>query len=211
MNIMWVMKISTTVSIRSIMGFDDYITIKNQRGITSNTCKTYESNAAVRNNTIAENVWKTDANGVVTKFESRPHADYEKVSTFKTDKDGTVTEFDYKKGTKVRSWKTDEDGKTFEYDKNGKKKTDKYIETDEDGVTREFKKSFGSNGYSITETFISGNEGSLIKFDNQGNFNSMFKSCGEREAFGKGFHEFPELKAIPEKPLPEWRAPKTEK
>jgi len=196
------------------MGFDDIIAIRNQKGHSGNTCKTYESNGSKRNNTIAESVWKSDAQGVITKYESRPYSDYAKVSTFKTDKDGTVTEYDYKKGSKVKSWKTDADGKTFEYDKNDKKNTDKYIETDEDGVTRYFKKSIGSNDYAVVETYISGNEGSVIKFDGAGDYNSMFKLCGDREAFGKGYHEFPELRAVPEtpeKPLPEWRAPKNTK
>ena len=196
------------------MGIEDIITVRNQRGKIGNTCKTHESNCTGRNNCIAANVWKSDAEGVVTKYTSSAFSDYKKVSTFKTDNDGTITEYDFDSGKKVRSWKTDEDGKTFEYDKNGNKKTDKYMQTDEDGITRKFQKNLGAKDYSVTETYVPEKSGSLIKFDADGDYNSTYKSCGDREAFGKGLHEFPELKPMPlelGKPIPEIRAPKTKK
>lgn len=151
------------------MGFDSFIAANNNVGKASNTCVyTKAGNKFV--------TYKTDADGVTTKYSNGLFKDAEAISTFEAVSDGTVVEYNCSSQCKVAEYKTDENGITNKYDVTGKKSDDIWWKTSPDGVTKEYNKAG-----EVVRTYKPTTDG-VAEYNKLGNKISTYKECSDKEA-----------------------------
>jgi len=154
------------------MGFDPFIASNNNTGKASNTCA-YNSfgNKAF--------TYKTDENGVTTKYTNGIFGEQEKISSFEAAQDGTITEYRDLSNDKCKlaEYKTDENGITRKYDEKGKQCTNTWWRTDEKGVTKEYNRSG-----EVVHTYKPGPDGVVTDYNKYGNKVGTFEACDDKEA-----------------------------